>query len=227
MTSERKITANRINGRKSRGPRTAAGKARASRNAFRHGLAALTENNPVLLPEIEQMAKRICGCDRNPLLYEQAIIIAENELALRCVRLERIAVIERLRDGTAIAISKGDNSIALAKARHRESELAWEEIVRIKTRFGVTTDGLPIFIPGLEDQPAQLGWRPSPPEERDEIDALREAMPDLERLARYERRAWSRRKRAIREFVEIKSSNCAARDLHNGARLVGAVSAAN
>src|SRR5262249_31736685 len=91
---------------------------------------------------------RICGCDRNPLLSEQAIIIAENELVLRCVRLERIAVIERLRDGTAIAISKGDNSIALAKARHRESELAWEEIVRIKTLFGVTTDGLRFSSPG-------------------------------------------------------------------------------
>jgi hypothetical protein len=127
---------------------------------------------------------------------------------LRCVRLERIAAIERLREGTAIAISKGDNSIALAKARHRETELAWQEIARIKTRFGITTLGIPLFIAGLEDQPAQVGWRPSPPEERDEIDALHEAMPDLLRLARYERRAWSRRKRAMREFVEIKSSTC-------------------
>jgi hypothetical protein len=30
-------------------------------------------------------------------------------------------------------------------------------------------------------------------------------MPDLKRLARYERRAWSRRKRAFRSFIEIKS----------------------
>jgi hypothetical protein len=39
---------------------------------------------------------------------------------------------------------------------------------------------------------------------RDEYDAFREAMRDVARLARYERRALSRRKRAIREFVEIK-----------------------
>jgi hypothetical protein len=30
-------------------------------------------------------------------------------------------------------------------------------------------------------------------------------MPDLDRLGRYERRAWSRQKRAFREFIEIKS----------------------
>ena len=34
---------------------------------------------------------------------------------------------------------------------------------------------------------------------------MREAMPDLHRLARYERTAWSRRKRALRNFTEIKS----------------------
>jgi hypothetical protein len=36
---------------------------------------------------------------------------------------------------------------------------------------------------------------------------MRQAMPDLDRLVRYERRAWSRRKRALRDFVAIKSSS--------------------
>jgi hypothetical protein len=40
---------------------------------------------------------------------------------------------------------------------------------------------------------------------RDEFDAMRLALPDLRRLERYERRAWSRRKRAIRDFIEITS----------------------
>jgi hypothetical protein len=39
---------------------------------------------------------------------------------------------------------------------------------------------------------------------RDEFDAMRLAMADLSRLERYERRASSRRKRAIRAFMEIK-----------------------
>ena len=38
MASERQIAANRRNARKSTGPRSGAGRKRASRNAYRHGL---------------------------------------------------------------------------------------------------------------------------------------------------------------------------------------------
>lgn len=41
-------------------------------------------------------------------------------------------------------------------------------------------------------------------QERDEFAALEEAIPDLKRLDRYERRAWSQQKHAIREFMNIK-----------------------
>lgn len=40
MTSERKAAANRLNAKKSTGPRSNAGRRRASRNALKHGLAA-------------------------------------------------------------------------------------------------------------------------------------------------------------------------------------------
>jgi hypothetical protein len=36
---------------------------------------------------------------------------------------------------------------------------------------------------------------------------LREGMRDLERLLRYEKRAWSRRKKAIRAFVALKQTD--------------------
>jgi hypothetical protein len=39
---------------------------------------------------------------------------------------------------------------------------------------------------------------------RDEHEALCEGIGDLVRLLRYERRAWSRRKRAVRAFMAIK-----------------------
>jgi hypothetical protein len=38
MTTEKQIAANRLNARRSTGPKTAAGKRRASQNALRHGL---------------------------------------------------------------------------------------------------------------------------------------------------------------------------------------------
>ena len=41
-------------------------------------------------------------------------------------------------------------------------------------------------------------------EERGDDEALQEAIPDLKRLDRYERRAWSQHKRAILKFINIK-----------------------
>ena len=205
MTSARKVAANRNNGRKSRGPRTAAGKVKASRNALRHGLSTISYDNPAVAPDIEQMAKAICAGDPDPLLFEQAVQIAETALVLRCVSAERVAVIERLRKGTAIALAKGDNSMALAKATVKESELAWDELDRIRARFGIIDEFAPPHVyDEMERLPPQPGWKPTTIAERDETDALCEAVPDLERLARYERRALSRRKRALERFIEIK-----------------------
>jgi hypothetical protein len=144
--SRRQVAANRGNARKSRGPRTATGKTRASFNAMRHGLAAITRRNPVLSPLVDRIAEAICGDDRNPLLLEQALMIAEHEIVLIGVRAERVAAIERAHD-----------------------------------------------VP------------PKPIELRDELGAMRRAMPALERLARYERRAWSGRARALCNFIAIKS----------------------
>src|SRR5262245_10281402 len=46
--SERQLAANRANAQRSTGPRTAAGKARASLNALRHGILARSAFNQVI-----------------------------------------------------------------------------------------------------------------------------------------------------------------------------------
>ena len=58
MTSIRKLNANRLNGKKSRGPKTTAGKLIASRNALRHGFAASKYCVPLPKTDIEQFATR-------------------------------------------------------------------------------------------------------------------------------------------------------------------------
>lgn len=48
MATEKQIRANRENAKKSTGPRTAAGRLKSSKNAFRHGLSLPLELDPVM-----------------------------------------------------------------------------------------------------------------------------------------------------------------------------------
>jgi hypothetical protein len=205
MTSERKIAANRINAGKSCGPRSPAAKARVKNNALRHGLAAVRHLDSRLAQQVGIMARAICGDDVNPLLLEQAVVIAECETLLSSVRAERVAAIERLRDIRAIALAKADNSLAVGKERLREMELAADEFEQLKAKFDA--------MPAEEQEKVWDEYEETDAdrdfllEERDEFDAMREAMLDLNRLERYQRRAWSRRKRAFRRFMAIKSND--------------------
>jgi hypothetical protein len=190
MTSEKQAAANRINGRKSRGPRTRAGKARASRNAFRHGLASIgTGGDPAVAKQVERMVDAICAGDHDPLLREQAVLIAENQHWLSLVRAQKIAVIERMRDPEALPPSPEQRKAQADLQRYVEDLIA-------KRRAA-----------GHTRKPVPAKEKKSKDAERNEYDALRAAMDDLERLLRYERRAWSRRKKALRGFMAIKFAN--------------------
>jgi type II secretory pathway predicted ATPase ExeA len=153
------------------------------------------------------MAKAICNGNTDPLLFEQALVIAENEMVRRCARAEVIAMIERLRDITLKPLSR-DNSLARAKARFGQAKLRYRQLVQAKAKKIATTTGKEknwLQEQKSEAAQSQATRMQKPIKSRDEFDALRLAMPDLDRLARYERRAWSRQKRALREFIEIKS----------------------
>ena len=56
MASERQISANRRNAKKSTGPQTDGGKKRAGRNAFRHGLAARIILSDAVGKQVEEFA---------------------------------------------------------------------------------------------------------------------------------------------------------------------------
>ena len=205
MTSAKRILANRANARKSRGPRTRAGKLRTSRNALRHGLFAASHRNPVLLKQIERMANAICDGDQNPLLFQQAVVIAENELLLDHIVTERVARIERLHNPMAMPlVNKADIGLAMANKRSQQRDLAYSEMSQLKAKLISQGEKAFTFVPERKCEPSEPTWKYQPPVDRDEFDAMREAIPDLERLHRYERRMWSRRKRAICMFIAIK-----------------------
>lgn len=79
-------------------------------------------------------------------------------------------------------------------------------------RMGVTFDVLGAAIPEhlmeeMEEDGERRRYEPleAPTQNRDEVEAFCEAIPDLKKLERYERRAWSRQKRAIRDFIGMTS----------------------
>ena len=96
MTSDRQQRANRANAKSSTGPKTAAGKARAAQNSFRHGLNVPVRSDPLLAAEIEAMARKISGPDGDAETMEGARRIAEAQVDLTRVRDSRRQLITRL-----------------------------------------------------------------------------------------------------------------------------------
>ena len=93
MSNDRRTEANRNNARKSTGPRSAAGKRRASHNSFRHGLTAAVA--PSATKRIETLARQIAGRNANPTLLQAARSIAAAALDLAQIRQVKLALIER------------------------------------------------------------------------------------------------------------------------------------
>jgi hypothetical protein len=86
MTTSRRHTANRNNARASTGPKTAAGKARVSRNAWRHGLAARNRFAGAPANEVYVLALRIAGSNASSAVLTAAHRIAEAQIDLVRVR---------------------------------------------------------------------------------------------------------------------------------------------
>src|SRR5258707_14702907 len=101
MVSERRIAANRANAQKSTGPKSAEGKARARRDALKHGM---TSRGDVLPLEDEVLFKeRLAGWtnDARPVGDIENYLVASAVLATvrlhRCVHNEFAVIARKLR----------------------------------------------------------------------------------------------------------------------------------
>jgi hypothetical protein len=182
MTTDRQRAANRANAAKSTGPRTKAGKAKASQNAVRHGLAAALSGAPRAVEEIERLTQAIIVEAGRQDLIEYARRIAEAEIDLRRVRRAR-QILARL---PAVAAT----SYRLVESRN--SKLFMAAVRRLNRRKKSSLEELTQMV-------LAAGWVPDAPEfVQASTRHSRNAKDEL--LERYERRAASRRKFAIRDF---------------------------
>jgi hypothetical protein len=232
VTSVQKLNANRLNGRKSRGPKTAAGKTIASRNALRHGFCATKHGALIPQADVALLAMALCGKSADdPALFRQALIIAETDLLIRAINKHQLAIIERLRDPSALPLSRPDDTLRLMKARVRQDDDARKAIVVLRDALLKKYEGrLPADYPedystefdalfpahleeflteqeGEQDTSAlgNISLRDGDcARERDEEEAFEMAVKDLVRFDRYERRAASRMRQAIFAFIELK-----------------------
>jgi hypothetical protein len=191
MASKRQVEANRRNARRSRGPRPAHGKRRASKNALRHGLTS-QDSSAAFLAKREKLARRIAGNCQAAIVLEFARAAAEAELKLADVRRARIALIQRV-----CALG------ALAPPKHFRSamqEVRWCQAMDLYFRgLRPTKPPNPVPIDPLASMPAG---------EPDRLaEAARRVLTELVQLDRFENRAASRRDRAIRELLKSKTLN--------------------
>jgi hypothetical protein len=183
VTSKRQRAANRANSAKSTGPRTRAGKFKAKLNARRHGLATAVHSEPGADVEIERLARAVAEEAGRPDLIDIARRIAEAELDLRRIRRARVTLAKLPSVlSTSFRMVRSPNSKLFITAVRLENRRKKSSLDDLATRLQI------------------LGWRADAPELVEAPLKPGQENVKLDVLERYERRATSRRKSAIRRF---------------------------
>lgn len=166
--SQRRLSANRENAKRSTGPRSTAGKRRSAGNAFRHGLAVPIETLSEFGEDIERLATMACP-DCTPEALPLAREFAAATLDLRRIRQARFAIERRMLEDLNRWID--------------------EIVPQVGLRSSWPPPLLPVEMPMRLSQMSATGVR---------APALNLLAKRLGSMFRYERRALSRRNAAVR-----------------------------
>jgi hypothetical protein len=188
MTSARKAKANRANAKASTGPRTKQGKSKTAKNALWHGLSLSVLADPTCVTEIENMARKIAGQNPTLEIFERARRIAEAQIDLQRVRQARLNLLARF----------------LSDPEYRPDKFFTTSKKLISAIAGLLREQGPMALlpPELGLAVTDILHKPEGSEKFALI--LSDCMKQLIAMDRYERRALSRRKFALRAFDDLR-----------------------
>jgi hypothetical protein len=179
VTSDRKIKANRANARASTGPKTHYGRARSTRNAFRHGLSLPIQHDQVVCEDVQELARQLAGSHASADVQLVALRVAEAQIDLRRIRNARHQFLSE-----ALA----DRYRSESRAVTRMKLMVMKQFLTPKLAEIPLPAFIETFLTAAHEGPGKLA-----------AVVLKETKR-LQAFDRYERRALSRRKSAIRIF---------------------------
>jgi hypothetical protein len=157
--------------------RADAGRKRASRNAYRHGLTLSINSTAAYAKQLDKLVREIAGESEDAIVLERARAIAQAELDLARVRRAKVALIER-----ASAFGELD-----------PPRLTVTQTIQLLNAFERGRP-MPKPIDASTTMPSQEPERLA--------EAVRRVLPQLRKLDKYERRAAAQRERAVLELVD-------------------------
>jgi hypothetical protein len=183
MANERQRAANRRNARKSTGPKSEGGKRRSSQNARPHGLTT-----PPSPDRVRVHLRLILGDDAAELapLIADPRLQAARSLAEAEARLERARAAE---EGFLLAVEEGRHLDDHLKQVSEEIRRRWQEVKGVSPEASRRILASKGKVPYEETRKVTVTW---------ESVAAR-----LRTLLRYRREAEVRRRKALREWIEL------------------------
>ncbi len=166
------------------GPRTAAGKMRSRRNAYRHGLAMPVCLDPTVSAQVEKVAQQIAGPCASETVMRLARQAAEAQIDVVRSRQARCRILETPPKTDGDLLEDGLSEPALRR-------------YILKTMWRQSDLGLPATFESIEPEKLMVIDRLRA---RASLRHKRAHTENLIAIDRYERRALSRRNRAIQNL---------------------------